>query len=241
MVWKQDLAKLKQQLNLKPEAGPPPKPKPQPQAESRPIHEEDNMFLAAMGVKTPRPARSVPAQAPPVEALAPDAAAPEEDFGSAMSALKGMKALATGPLSQAAPAARSPKPGTPVPTAKAEPSPAHVVSEPAPVETVPDVPALAEFMGPRQIHLAAGMAVEVDGSLDLRAHSVVDGMERLKERMQDAQALGWRTLLVHLGEAEDLRDAFLDLLRGAPGRTVARYAQAPIPMGGGQAWILYFA
>jgi hypothetical protein len=91
-----------------------------------------------------------------------------------------------------------------------------------------------------QINLAAGMAIEVDGSLDLKGHSRNDGEERLKERVLDGYALGWRTLHVTLGPAPELREMLMDLLKASPGFPIARFAQAPIPMGGAQAWILYF-
>jgi hypothetical protein len=84
------------------------------------------------------------------------------------------------------------------------------------------------------------MAIEVDGHLDLKGHERVDAQERLKERLLDGYALGWRTLHVHLGPSQDLRDMLLDLLASPEGRCLSRYAQAPIPMGGAQAWILYF-
>ncbi|HLO67704.1 MAG TPA: hypothetical protein VK188_11835, partial [Holophaga sp.] len=93
---------------------------------------------------------------------------------------------------------------------------------------------------PVQINLAAGMAIDVDGALDLKGHGRGDAEERLKERILDGQALGWRSLHVTLGPDPELRDMLLDLLRGAAGTRVSRYAQAPIPMGGSQAWILYF-
>jgi hypothetical protein len=91
-----------------------------------------------------------------------------------------------------------------------------------------------------EIHLAAGMAVDVDGDLDLRGHGRKDGEERLKERILDGYALGWRTLHVKVGSAPELREMVLELVKSPEGKCVARYAQAPVPMGGAQAWILYF-
>jgi hypothetical protein len=84
------------------------------------------------------------------------------------------------------------------------------------------------------------MAVVVDGSLDLRGHARSDAEERLKERILDGYTLGWRTLHVRVGPSPDLRQMVLDLLMSPAGHCVARYAQAPVPMGGAQAWILYF-
>ncbi|MBL0311221.1 MAG: Smr/MutS family protein [Holophagaceae bacterium] len=89
------------------------------------------------------------------------------------------------------------------------------------------------------MHLAAGMAVEVDGTLDLRRHSLNDAKERLKERIRDGMALRWRTLLVVLGPNEALKQGFLAFLTTPQAQFISRYAQAPIPMGGAQAWVLY--
>jgi len=121
---------------------------------------------------------------------------------------------------------------------------------PAP-EALPEVEAPAAFevipmrevsarTGPELIHLAAGMALEVDGALDLRGHTAVDGLERFRERLQDGVFLGWRTFHVTLGASDELRESFLAFLGDPEASVIARYAQAPIPMGGNQAWILYY-
>jgi hypothetical protein len=83
------------------------------------------------------------------------------------------------------------------------------------------------------------MAIEVDGSLDLRGHSLSDAMERLKDRLGDGKVLNWRTLQVTLGSDAVLHEGLLDLLDSGQAPMVARYAQAPVPMGGNQAWLLY--
>ena len=85
------------------------------------------------------------------------------------------------------------------------------------------------------------MAVDVDGMLDLRGHSSQDALERLKERVLDGQVLGWRTLHLHLGNDPGLAEAFESFIGGPIAAGIARYAQAPIPMGGAQARILYFS
>jgi hypothetical protein len=91
-----------------------------------------------------------------------------------------------------------------------------------------------------RFQLAAGMALEVDGVLDLRGHSVPDAVERLKDRLGDGLVLGWRSLQVILGPDPKLHEGLLDLLASGQAPMVARYAQAPVPMGGSQAWLLYF-
>jgi len=91
-----------------------------------------------------------------------------------------------------------------------------------------------------RFQLAAGMAIEVDGTLDLRGHSLPDAMERLKDRLEDGVVLGWRSLQVTLGPDPTLHDGLLALLTSGQMPRVVRYAQAPVPMGGTQAWLLYF-
>jgi hypothetical protein len=83
------------------------------------------------------------------------------------------------------------------------------------------------------------MAIEVDGVLDLRGHSLQDAMERLKDRLGDGLVLGWRSLQVMLGPDPKLHEGLLALLASGETPMVARYAQAPVPMGGSQAWLLY--
>ncbi len=85
------------------------------------------------------------------------------------------------------------------------------------------------------------MALEVDGTLDLRGHTLTDALDRLRDRLGDGQVLGWKSLLVTLGPDPVLHEGLLALLGGGGAPLVARFAQAPIPMGGAQAWVLYFA
>jgi len=80
----------------------------------------------------------------------------------------------------------------------------------------------------------------VDGTLDLRGHSLTDAMDRLKDRLEDGMVLGWRSLQVTLGQDPTLHDGLLALLASGEAPMVARFAQAPVPMGGTQAWLLYF-
>lgn len=232
MVWKQDLAKLKQELKAAettpPKAPPAPKAVPKP-AEARPIEEEDALFLAAMGQRPqpkPRPKAVEAGEAPQP---APPAPAPEADFLAEMQTLKGMKAVAAVPTPTKAPAP-APKPAPePEPSTEAEP----VTPPPAPEAP----PARSQ---PLRIQLAAGMAIEVDGTLDLRGHSAADARERLKERIQDGVFLGWRSLHVLLGPSEELQTDFEAFILSPAAAPITRFAQAPIPMGGAQAWILYY-
>lgn len=246
MPWKKDLAKLKQDLGK--EEGIPAKVTPPPKAAvkhpvSRSIEEEDAIFLNAMGLRSQPSVKDVPVQpaktAAPQVQPAPEPApvqvpvpAPKAEFTEAMDDLKGMKPLRrTLPPEKPAPVPPPPAPAVEVP--REPPAPVPEVA----VEVAPRAP---EPPGATQIHLAAGMAIEVDGRLDLKGHARSDAEERLKERLLDGYALGWRTLHVTVGAAEDLRQMVLDLLQTPQGSCVARYAQAPVPMGGAQAWILYF-
>ncbi|BDU74553.1 Smr/MutS family protein [Mesoterricola silvestris] len=229
MVWKKDLEKLKKSLaeDPAPPKAPPPKPKP---TEFKPMEEEDAVFLSAMG-KRPRPAACPAAPAAPAPAAPPPPPEPAQDFAAAMGELKGMVAM---PASVLAPKAAPRVEPRPEPRPE-PPPPAPKPPEPPAPEPPPSEP---QSLLPVQINLAAGMAIDVDGTLDLKGHGRNDAQERLKERILDGHALGWRTLHVILGPAEDLRSMFLDQVGGSA--RIARYAQAPIPMGGSQAWIIYF-
>ena len=234
MAWKQDLAKLKQQLGPEKEAAPAkpvPKPGPKPAAPMN-LGDEDAVFLSAMGLKpaAPRPARPLPDAAPAPE---PPPAPPVETFEEALKDLKGLKPLAKGPKAQAAP-----PPPTPAPPALLPPAPPPLPPQPDPL---PDPPAPAAAGLPARFQLAAGMALEVDGVLDLRGHSLQDAVERLKDRLGDGLVLGWRSLQVILGPDPKLHDGLLAFLASGEASMVSRYAQAPVPMGGSQAWLLYLA
>lgn len=248
MVWKQDLAKLRQALKASEEPAPkalPPKPvapKPAPPAS---MAEEDALFLQAMGHRRAAPKPPTAPEALSREAPAPEAIAPPEppvDFSEAMASMKGLKRVGADTPIVEAPAAL-PKSPSPEPAPAEPPSPAsEEEAPPAAAEPVPAEPPPLEApkAGPVRIQLAAGMAIEVDGGLDLRGHTRVDALERLAERIQDGVVLGWRTLHVHLGPSADLAEALQDYLASPKAQVIARYAQAPIPMGGAQAWILYY-
>ncbi|HEX9010644.1 MAG TPA: hypothetical protein VF804_09760 [Holophagaceae bacterium] len=250
MVWKQDLAKLKQQLGEEEPKAPPLKPlqksAPKPTG-PKDLDEEDAFFLAAMGRRpAPQPQRTLPEVTEANPGSEPPPAPAPETFEAALGELKGLKPLASAPILAAPslgrpratpppspPSALEPPPLAPVPT-QAPPSP-----EPVPVAAkagrIPEPPAL-----PVRFQLAAGMAIEVDGMLDLRGHCRSDAVERLKDRLEDGTVLGWRSLQVILGSAQDLHEALLELLNSGQVPMISRYAQAPVPMGGNQAWLLYF-
>jgi hypothetical protein len=238
MAWKQDLEKLKQQLApeaLAPATKPLSKPVVKPTGPIQ-IEDEDAVFLSAMGLKptAPRPVNLAASQPPPDGTPLPSLPAPET-FQEAVKDLKGLKPLVRGLPDRSAPLPRPPatiKPPAPAPEEAAEtalPAPPLAAPEPAPLSP-----------GPFRFQLAAGMAIEVDGSLDLRGHSLSDALERLKDRLGDGMVLNWRSLQVILGPDATLHEGLLEMLALGQAPMVARYAQAPVPMGGTQAWLLYF-
>ena len=257
MVWSNDLAKLKQSLKADEEKSvqapkQAPKPKPQPAQASKSLQEEDEMFLVAMG--------RAAATAHKAEA-APDG----DGFGKAMQGLGGVKPLGEGgtagqakgrgpehaPHHGAGHAQAEKKAETPAPTLPshreatlalfdahdgadghwAGPAAEHGATHHGPggLHTPPE-----------RIHLAAGMTIEVDSVLDLRKHNEADAAERLKERVLDGSCLGWRVMHVILGNSEPLRRVLLDYVESKQAHPLAKYGEAPVPMGGPQAWILYF-
>jgi len=90
-----------------------------------------------------------------------------------------------------------------------------------------------------QIYLAAGIRVDVSSQLDLGGHTKSDASERLKECVINGYILGWHNIHVLTG-CEEIGQIVIDLLKSSTGQYIARYAQAPIQMGGPNAWILYF-
>jgi len=240
MAWKQDLAKLKEQLGPEPPAPTPkrpPKPAPRPGGPV-PLDDEDAVFLSAMGLKpAARPVSPMASQGPTETPAVVEAKAPET-FMDAIKDLKGLK-----PISRALPDKATPPPAAPAALTTPKPSPAPALPQ-VPIPTPPEpiaveAEALVQPIMPLRFQLAAGMAIEVDGSLDLRGHSLTDAIERLKDRLGDGSVLGWRSLQVTLGSDPILHDGLLALLASGQVPMVARYAQAPVPMGGTQAWLLY--
>ena len=243
MAWKQDLEKLKQQLG--PET-PSPVPKPLPKLAPKPtgpvaLDDEDAVFLSAMGLKTASPRTAVPLAsegqaAPPGSSIPPT----PESFQEAVKDLKGFKPLAKG-MMERPPAPKPPPPSETLPAAPTlvaipDPLPQAPLPKPASPDPIPPPQPLM----PLRFQLAAGMAIEVDGTLDLRGHSLADALERLKDRLGDGVVLGWRSIQVTLGHDPALHEGLLALLASGEAPMVVRFAQAPVPMGGNQAWLLYF-
>ena len=239
-----------------------PRPEPEPVAPAAAVAEP------ALQPEAPAPkAAQDPAPAPP--AVAPETFQEAlKDLKGLKPMARGplaKPARAAAPKAAPAPAPRPVHAPPPVPapvpvTAEvtpAEPAPAPTpVAAAAPAPSPTPVAAVARTSAPRaepaseppapgplpvRFQLAAGMAIEVDGLLDLRGHSLVDAQERLKDRLEDGRLLGWHSLQVTLGPDPGLHDGLLALLNSGGLPQVGRYAQAPVPMGGSQAWLLYYA
>lgn len=233
MVWKQDLAKLKATIR---DTGAPPPPLPKPKAkpvEVKELHDEDAFFLAAMGAPAPLPGCRWPLGL----CLSLRFLHRRSSSKRRWVTWKGMKPLARNPV--LSPMKAAPPAPLSVPIEPEVPEVAKQATAPSPVSE-PIEPEGPHPHGPQRIQLAAGMAVEVDAALDLRHHSPADAVGRLRDRVEDGALLGWRTLHVQLGEDEPLRAAFLAFLESGGAARINRFAQAPIPMGGTQAWILYY-
>jgi hypothetical protein len=250
---------------------PPAKVKQPPPQARRSLEEEDAVFLAAMGktgaasgVQSKAPdAPQGPGEAGAASGVrAPDAPqGPKEagapisaggGFGEAMQGLGGVRPLyprgaegARGARDSKEPPPPRPRPAAPGAWRKEPPkdAPREMQSQGA----GPDVgQSAAQDAGvfhllPERIQLAAGMTIEVDCALDLRKHNEADAGERLKERVMDGVCLGWRTMQVVLGSSEPLRQALLTYMASPAAHPLANYGEAPVPMGGAQAWILYFS
>ena len=241
MVWSKDLAKLKQDLRVQDENDPAPPParpvksKP-PTAGPKSLEEEDALFLAAIG-------KSLTVAPKAYESLEGDG-----DFIEAMSQLKGIKPTRSDiPASSEMPWASNAlgdNATAPQNAIEIQMEDISIASEIAAYEASEGHKrsGCAEpiKITPEKIQLAAGMVIEVDGVLDLRNHNAEDALERLKERVYDGAFLGWRTLHVILGNSESLHSVFLDYIDSPQSSPLTKYAQAPLPMGGAQAWILYF-
>ena len=212
----------------KPESKPEPESKPKPELLATPESFEEaiqglrGFKPMAKGIRDQPDQPKAPAQplpAPPVSPASPSI--PERQASTSTSAYTSTSA--------------------PTPTS-APTTPAPLVGVEAPRLSLPEPEALpARSFAPTRFQLAAGMAIEVDGTLDLRGHTLADALDRLQDRLGDGQVLGWRSLLVTLGQDPLLHEGLLNLMASGQVPMVARYAQAPVPMGGNQAWLLYFA
>ena len=235
MTWNDDLAELKKKLPPAPSASASEKnrvravrPKTQAGA-SVPLVDEDQLFLAAMGLK-PSPSETAKA-APVLQNL-------EEEDQLFLQSL----APASHPsgLSAKTPLQTEPFQNVLSPTIVPAESPVEPMAESIRISESPQVEAPSLLSPTPEIHLAAGMNLEVDGHLDLRRFTDTDGLARLEERIEDGVFLGWHHLWVEFPSQGSLRATVVENLKSGRYPSIRQYAVAPERMGGSHALILYY-
>ena len=234
MTWNDDLAELKKKLPPAPSASASEKNRvravrPKTQAGASVPVDEDQLFLAAMGLKPPP---SETSQAAPVlqnleeeDQLFLQSLAPARH----PSGLSANTPLQTEPFQNVLP---------PI-IVHAEP-PAEPMAESIRLSESPQVEATSLLSPTPEIHLAAGMNLEVDGHLDLRRFTDTDGLARLEERIEDGVFLGWHHLWVEFPSQGSLRATVVENLKSGRYPSIRQYAVAPERMGGSHALILYY-
>lgn len=235
MTWSDDLAELKKKLPPAPSASASEKnrvravrPKTQADA-SVPLVDEDQLFLAAMGLK-PSPSETSKA-APVLQNL-------EEEDQLFLQSLA--PARHPSGLSAKTPLQTEPFQNVLSPTIVPAESPVEPMAESIRLSESPQVEAPSLLSPTPEIHLAAGMNLEVDGHLDLRRFTDTDGLARLEERIEDGVFLGWHHLWVEFPSQGSLRTTVVENLKSGRYPSIRQYAVAPERMGGSHALILYY-
>lgn len=235
MTWNDDLAELKKKLPPAPSASASEKnrvravrPKTQAGA-SVPLVDEDQLFLAAMGLKPP-PSETSKA-APVLQNL-------EEEDQLFLQSLA--PARHPSGLSAKTPLQTEPFQNVLSPTIVPAESPVEPMAESIRLSESPQVEAPSLLSPTPEIHLAAGMNLEVDGHLDLRRFTDTDGLARLEERIEDGVFLGWHHLWVEFPSQGSLRATVVENLKSGRYPSIRQYAVAPERMGGSHALILYY-
>lgn len=235
MTWSDDLAELKKKLPPAPSASASEKnrvravrPKTQAGA-SVPLVDEDQLFLAAMGLK-PSPSETSKA-APVLQNL-------EEEDQLFLQSLA--PARHPSGLSANTPLQTEPFQNVLSPTIVPAESPVEPMAESIRLSESPQVEAPSLLSPTPEIHLAAGMNLEVDGHLDLRRFTDTDGLARLEERIEDGVFLGWHHLWVEFPSQGSLRTTVVENLKSGRYPSIRQYAVAPERMGGSHALILYY-
>jgi hypothetical protein len=235
MTWNDDLAELKKKLPPAPSASASEKNRvravrPKTQAgTSVPLGDEDQLFLAAMGLK-PSPSETSKA-APVLQNL-------EEEDQLFLQSLA--PARHPSGLSAKTPLQSEPFQNVLSPTIVPAESPVEPMAESIRLSESPQVEAPSLLSPTPEIHLAAGMNLEVDGHLDLRRFTDTDGLARLEERIEDGVFLGWHHLWVEFPSQGSLRATVVENLKCGRYPSIRQYAVAPERMGGSHALILYY-
>jgi len=238
MTWSDDLAELKKKLPPAPSASASEKNRvravrPKTQAGASVPVDEDQLFLAAMGLKPP-PSETSKA-APVLQNLE------EEDqlFLQSLAPARHPSGLSAKTPLQTEPFQNVLSP-TIVPAEPPVEPPAEPMAESIRLSESPQVEAPSLLSPTPEIHLAAGMNLEVDGHLDLRRFTDTDGLARLEERIEDGVFLGWHHLWVEFPSQGSLRATVVENLKSGRYPSIRQYAVAPERMGGSHALILYY-
>ncbi|MFZ9186815.1 MAG: hypothetical protein ACO219_04495, partial [Holophagaceae bacterium] len=228
------LAELKKKLPPAPSASASEKNRvravrPKTQADASVPVDEDRLFLAAMGLKPP-PSETTKA-APVLQNLEEEDQLFLQSLAPARhpSGLSAKTPLQTEPFQNVLP-----------PTIVPAESPAEPMAESIRLSESPQVEAPSLLSPTPEIHLAAGMNLEVDGHLDLRRFTDTDGLARLEERIEDGVFLGWHHLWVEFPSQGSLRTTVVENLKSGRYPSIRQYAVAPERMGGSHALILYY-
>lgn len=234
MTWSDDLAELKKKLPPAPSASASEKNRvravrPKTQADASVPVDEDQLFLAAMGLKPP-PSETSKA-APVLQNL-------EEEDQLFLQSLA--PARHPSGLSAKTPLQTEPFQNVLSPTIVPAESPVEPMAESIRISESPQVEAPSLLSPTPEIHLAAGMNLEVDGHLDLRRFTDTDGLARLEERIEDGVFLGWHHLWVEFPSQGSLRATVVENLKSGRYPSIRQYAVAPERMGGSHALILYY-
>jgi hypothetical protein len=234
MTWSDDLAELKKKLPPAPSASASEKNRvravrPKTQADASVPVDEDQLFLAAMGLKPP-PSETSKA-APVLQNL-------EEEDQLFLQSLA--PARHPSGLSAKTPLQTEPFQNVLSPTIVPAESPVEPMAESIRISESPQVEAPSLLSPTPEIHLAAGMNLEVDGHLDLRRFTDSDGLARLEERIEDGVFLGWHHLWVEFPSQGSLRTTVVENLKSGRYPSIRQYAVAPDRMGGSRALILYY-
>ena len=234
MTWNDDLAELKKKLPPAPSASASEKNRvravrPKTQAGASVPVDEDQLFLAAMGLKPP-PSETSKA-APVLQNL-------EEEDQLFLQSLA--PARHPSGLSAKTPLQTEPFQNVLSPTIVPAESPVEPMAESIRISESPQVEAPSLLSPTPEIHLAAGMNLEVDGHLDLRRFTDTDGLARLEERIEDGVFLGWHHLWVEFPSQGSLRATVVENLKSGRYPSIRQYAVAPERMGGSHALILYY-
>jgi len=192
-----------------------------------PLVEEDQLFLAAMGLKAAPTSTASATPAPQSLSLADE----DQLFLESLPSSPRRKEVHPPPSLQTEHLKK---------VLSSEKPLLEEVKEPTPASAPLRVAVSSSPQPASEIHLAVGMSVEVDAHLDLRHFTDIDGLLRLQERIEDGVFMGWRHLWVEFSSEGSLKATVCDKLKSGCYASIRQFAGAPERMGGTHALILYY-